>query len=192
MKFKGLMMTLGALVACGPEAPQGGMAGPPTSTPSLRETWRADEGRLLFETPGTQGRPWRRMPEDELSARGPGVKLGVYGPRDCLGWVSVTPGYDDSPRLAADAARAEVFLDALEVHVDEDVKYDRWTARRWEVQGRRGGVMTSIRTTFFVHLGSLYRLEAEGSGHDYGDRRRCLDQVTAGFIFNLPPSGLER
>jgi len=151
--------------------------------PEPREEWKSASGEVSFLSPG---KGWRQWTEAEMVAFGHEVRLGVYGPWGCSGFVSVRDGYDDGARVGADAARSEVTFEGLEVHVDEDVKYDRWTARRWEVQGRREGVTHSIRSTFFVNLKRLWRLEAEAVGKDYVDRRRCLDTLTAGFVFNLP------
>ncbi len=175
----GLLIAVSIGVAGCREEPQEFVPPPPEP----REVWTSATGEVSFSSPG---KGWRLWTEAEMAAFGHEVRLGVEGPRGCSGWVAVRDGYDDGSRVGADAARAEVTLDGLEVHVDEDVKYDLWTARRWEVQGRREGVMHSIRSTFFVNLKRLWRLEAEAVGRDYVDRRRCLDTVTAGFVFNLP------
>lgn len=180
----------------------------PPDVAQRRDTYRHRESGLIFTTPGPD---WRQLPELAAARLDP-TALVAFESTDhsCRAWATLSQlaeappprdPYDASPptddaaptapdlaRAAADLARTTT-LDTLEgpsTHVDEYVLFDLWTARRWELQGRRDGVLTSIRATFFVDKDRLYRIQAEASGPLYGERRRCLDLVTGGFTFARP------
>lgn len=155
------------------------------------ETFRDRESGLIFTTPGPG---WRRL--DLPSQLHESARVAFSDTTgDCRAWATMNPtaraADDNRPdpdlaRAAADHARSHTHLEKASVHVDEYVLYDLWTARRWEIQGVRDGQKTSIRATFFVDKGRLYRIQAEARGPLYGERRRCLDQMTAGFTFAKP------
>lgn len=157
-------------------------------------TFRHRESGLIFSA---QGEGWRQL--DLPGQLHPSALLAISNANgDCRGWATMNPdarAKDDTrpdpdlARAAADHARAETTatLERPDLHVDEYVLYDLWTARRWELQGRRDGQQTSIRATFFIDKGRLYRVQAEASGPFYGERRRCLDHLTRGFTFAKPP-----
>jgi hypothetical protein len=181
----------------------------PPDAAEPRDTFRHRESGLVFTTPGSG---WRQLAPLEAGRLDPTALLAFQSRTpDCRGWATLhtladapplrdphdtTPRPPDAPpaapdlaRKAADLARIATLetLEAPAVHVDEYVLYDLWTARRWELQGKRDGTVTSIRATFFVDEDRLYRIQAEASGPLYGERRRCLDQITAGFVFAKPP-----
>jgi hypothetical protein len=155
----------------------------PPDVAEPRETWRDGPSGLVFTTPGSG---WTRLEGEALRALGPDVRLAVKEGARCAGWASARPAAGESPRAAADAARGALGWDELAVHVDEDVKYDLWTARRYEVQGRVDGRTSAERTTVWVEDGTLYMVRARSSDRDYVSRRRCLDRVTAGFVLGDP------
>jgi hypothetical protein len=182
-----------ALVACSSEESSGPrvihFTPPDVALPT--ETFRHRESGLTFTTPGPG---WRRL---DLPSQLHDSAVVAFSDTtgDCRAWATMNPHArppgelrpdPDLARAAADSARSETHLDEAAVHVDEYVLYDLWTARRWELQGRRDGEKTSIRATFFVDKGRLYRVQAEARGPLYGERRRCLDQMTAGFTFAKP------
>lgn len=157
-------------------------------------TFRHRETGLIF---AAQGEGWRQL--DLPGQLHPSAQLAISNANgDCRAWATMNPTArtkddarpdPDLARAAADHARAETSatLERPDLHVDEYVLYDLWTARRWELQGQRDGQKTSIRATFFLDKGRLYRVQAEASGPFYGERRRCLDHLTKGFTFAKPP-----
>lgn len=155
----------------------------PPDVAEPRETWRHGPSGLLFTTPG---RGWSRIEEEALAGLGGGVVLGVREGTRCTGWALTRQADPDGARAAADRARAALTWEDLEVQVDEDVKYDLWTARRYEVQGRFEGRTTAERATFWIADGRLYGVVARTDDRDYTSRRRCLDRVTAGFALGMP------
>jgi len=180
----------------------------PPSAPEPRDTFRHRDAGLVFTTPGLG---WRQLSPLEAGRLDSTALLAFQSATpDCRGWATLhqldsapplrdphdtTPRPPDAPPAAPDLARkpadlaratTAASLEQPATHVDEYVLFDLWTARRWELQGKRDGVQTSIRATFFVDEDRLYRIQAEASGPLYGERRRCLDQITAGFAFSLP------
>src|SRR5262245_52083204 len=111
----------------------------PPDVAEPRETWVDGPSGLAFTTPGLG---WNRLTGPELAALGPRVVLAVREGSRCTGWATVEDAGGRKPQAAADASRAALRWDGLEVQVDEAVKYDLWTARRYEVQGRLGGRTT--------------------------------------------------
>ncbi len=181
----------------------------PPDASEPRDTFRHRESGLQFTTPGSG---WRQLAPIEAGRLDPTALLAFQSRTpECRGWatlhtladapplrdphdttprpVNAPPAAPDLARKAADIARTTTLTTLVEpaTHVDEYVRFDLWTARRWELQGKRDGVLTSIRATFFVDEDRLYRIQAEASGPLYGERRRCLDQITAGFAFSKPP-----
>ena len=189
-----VLLTL-TLAACSQDEPTGPhvihFTPPDVSVPT--ETFRHRESGLTFTAPGPG---WRRL--DLPGQLHPSAIVAFSDPNgDCRAWATMNPharAPDDTrtdpslARAAADIAReeAQATFEKFDLHVDEYVLFDPWTARRWELQGLRAGQKTSIRTTFFVEKGRLYRIQAEAHGAYYGERRRCLDAVTARFVFAKP------
>lgn len=147
-----------------------------------RETWVDKASGLMFTTPD-QG--WTRWEAAELAAVAD-AKLGVREGPKCSGYALMRPANGVGARAAADAARAAVTFAELAVHVDEDVLYNDKTARRYEVVGKRDGVVVAERASFWLDLGNLYGVVAFTSERNYTERRRCLDRVTGGFAYGLP------
>lgn len=150
----------------------------PPDVAEARATWRDGGSGLVFVITGSG---WERLEGDALGALGEDVKLAVRQGARCLGWVLARPAAGLGARDAADAARRSLAWEALEVQVDEDVKYDIWTARRYEVVGRVDGRTVAERATYWLEDGKLYAVVARASESHYVSRRRCLDLVTAGF-----------
>jgi len=155
----------------------------PPDVAELRETWKDKASGLMFTTPGSG---WTRLEGDALSALGADVKLAVKDGERCSGWVRVSPAAGLGARAAADAGRAALPWQGMQVQVDEDVKYDLWTARRYEVQGRLEGRVVAERASYWLEYGNLYAVVARTNDRDYASRRRCLDRVTAGFALGMP------
>lgn len=148
-----------------------------------RETWSDPASGFAFTTPGSG---WSRVDGDELAALGENVKMAVRaGPR-CMGWAIKHPAEGLGARAWADKSRARLAWDELQIHVDEDAKYDLWTARRYEVQGKLAGRTTSERASFWLDRATLYAIVARADDTSYVARRRCLDQITAGFSLASP------
>jgi len=155
----------------------------PPDVAEPRETWRHAQSGLMFTTPGGG---WARVQGEALSALGPDVKLAVASGRRCQGWALARAAGGVGARAAADAARQALVWEDLQVHVDEDAKYDLWTARRYEVQGRVDGRTVAERASYWLEFGKVYGVVARTSERDYASRRRCLDQVTAGYALGMP------
>jgi hypothetical protein len=156
----------------------------PPDVAEPRETWKDDATGLVFITPGLG---WRRMEASELTVLGPNVKLGVEEGKRCRGWALAQPAGEVATRTAAEEARKALTWDGLELRVDEYVKYDLWTARRYEVQGQVEGRTLTERASFWIDDGTLYTVVARTNDRDFTSRRRCLDRVTAGFsLASLP------
>jgi len=153
-----------------------------------RETWKDKKSGLVFQTPGLG---WARIEGADLAALGPDVKLGVRELREggrCMGWAVARPAAGDGAHVAADKARAALTQawGEVQVQVDEDVKWDLWTARRYEVAAKVDGKTHAERATWWIDSGVVYGVVARSWDRDYGSRRRCLDRVTAGFALGLP------
>lgn len=181
-----LLALLAVLVGCpgepdGPSIVLEDFTPPDVAEP--RETWKHKASGVLFTTPGSG---WTRLEEGELAALGPDVVLGVREGTRCTGWAASRAADGDGARAAADRGRQALSWEGLAVHVDEDVKYDLWTARRYEVQGRVDGRTSAERGTYWIADGRLYAVVARTNDRDYTSRRRCLDRVTAGFSLGMP------
>lgn len=155
--------------------------------PEPRETWKDKASGLVFQTPGLG---WVRLEGAELAGLGPDVKVGVRevgGAARCMGWAVARPAGEDGARAAADKARAALTQawGPVQVQVDEDVKWDLWTARRYEVAGNVEGQTHAERATWWLDGGLVYGVVARSWERDYASRRRCLDRVTAGFSLGL-------
>jgi|GEM_PF-5494803 len=155
----------------------------PPDVAERRETWGDKTSGLQFTTPGSG---WLRVEGEALSAFGPDVKVAVEQGERCSGWALGRSASDVTARVAADSGRARIGWEGLQVQVDEDVKYDLWTARRYEVQGRVDGRVTVERATWWLAFANLYGVVARTSERDYPSRRRCLDAITAGFALGMP------
>ncbi len=195
-----LTLAMMALVAggCpdGAEQEPGGEPGSGSDGPSIvlvdfhppdvaepRETWSHKASGVMFTTPGSG---WSRIEGEAQAALGADVKLAVREGERCSGWALVRPAAGLGARQAADAARSALAWQGLQVQVDEDVKYDLWTARRYEVQGRLDGRVVAERASYWLEFGNLYGVVARTNDRYYASRRRCLDRVTAGFALGLP------
>jgi len=155
----------------------------PPDVAEPRETWKHGPSGLSFTTPGGG---WARVEGEALAALGPEVVLAVREGKRCSGWALTRAADPDGARAAADRARSTLTWEGLQVQVDEDVKYDLWTARRYEVQGQLQGRTTAERATYWISDGRLYAVVARTEDRDYTSRRRCLDRVTAGFALGIP------
>lgn len=153
-----------------------------------RETWKDKASGLVFQTPGLG---WVRLEGAELGTLGgPDAKLGVRevgGGARCMGWAVARAAAGDGAHAAADKARAALTQawGEVQVQVDEDVKWDLWTARRYEVAGKVEGKTHAERATWWIDGGMVYGVVARSWERDYASRRRCLDRVTAGFSLGL-------
>ncbi len=155
----------------------------PPDVAEPRETWADKVSGLQFTTPGSG---WTRIEGEALPGLGADVKLAVRQGERCSGWVSGRAAGGVTARVAADSRRTGIGFEGFQVQVDEDVKYDLWTARRYEVQGKVDGRTTVERATWWLAYGNLYGVVARTSERDYGSRRRCLDAITAGFALGMP------
>ena len=148
-----------------------------------RETWTDGASGFSFLTPGSG---WARVDAAELTAFGEHVKLAVRSGDRCVGWASARPSEGLGARAWADRARSALAWEGLDVQVDEDAKYDLWTARRYEVQGKLDGRVTSERASYWLDRTTVYAVVGRASDASYVARRRCLDQITAGFSLGAP------
>lgn len=155
----------------------------PPDVAEPRETWKHNASGLLFTTPG---RGWTRLEGEALTRLGQDVVLAVSEGARCSGWALTREADAEGARVAAERARGALAWQGLQVQVDEDVKYDLWTARRYEVQGQVEGRTTAERATYWIADGRLYGVVARTNDRDYTSRRRCLDRVTAGFALGMP------
>lgn len=183
--MSGLACLMLVPVGCRDEAPER------PSTPEVfrppdpgepRVAWTDAQSGLSFERTGR----WARLEPAALESLGPDVRLGVAEGKRCRGWALVRPAAEVTTRAAAAAARQALAWDELKVRVDEFVKYDIWTARRYEVRGRVDGRVTEERATWWIDHGKLYAVVARTDERDFNSRRRCLDRVTAGFVLRDP------
>lgn len=157
----------------------------PPDVSQPRETWKDEASLMMFRTPGPG---WTRLEGAALTALGPDVRLAVQESARCVGWVSTRAGAGQGTAArAAEAARAALGWEGVQIVADEDVKYDFWTARRYEVQGQHDGRTMAERASFWVDNGQLYIVVARTSERGYVARRRCLDQITAGFTLTRYP-----
>lgn len=182
MKWLPLVM----FVACSSsEPPQPSIVLEDFVTPDVmeaRENWVDKASGLMFTTPD-QG--WARWEPAELAVY-VDAKLGVREGPKCSGYALMRPANGVGARAAADAARAALSYGEVVVQVDEDVLYNDKTARRYEVVGKRDGVVVAERASYWLDLGNLYGVVAFTSERNYTARRRCLDRVTGGFAYGLP------